>query len=112
MAGIRPDPKNPGFKKFIIGPSTPGALEYVNCSYVSPFGKIISNWKKLQSGTVQYELTIPAKSSADIILPITQSQKITIKSNNKNFNPEKIESVQTGKFELSEGEYIITVSLK
>ena len=112
LAGIRPDPKNPGFKKFIIGPSTPGALEYVNCSYVSPFGTITSNWKKLQSGTVQYELTIPAKSSADIILPITQSQKITIKSNNKNFNPEKIESVQTGKFELGEGEYIITVSLK
>ena len=112
LAGIRPDPKNPGFKKFIIGPSTPGALEYVNCSYVSPFGKITSNWKKLQSGTVQYELTIPAKSSAAVILPITQSQKITIKSNNKNFNPEKIESVQTGKFELGEGEYIITVSLK
>ena len=44
-------------------------------------------------------------------------QKVTIKntkikSNNKNFNPEKIESVQTGKFELGEGEYIITVSLK
>ena len=112
LAGIRPDPKNPGFKKFIIGPSTPGALEYVNCSYVSPFGKIISNWKKLQSGTVQYELTIPAKSSADLILPITQSQKITIKSNNKNFNPGKIESGQTGKFELGEGEYMITVSLK
>jgi alpha-L-rhamnosidase len=112
LAGIRPDPKNPGFKKFIIGPSTPGALEYVNCSYVSPFGKIISNWKKLQSGAVQYELTIPAKSSAAVILPITQSQKITIKSNNKNFNSEKIESLQTGKFELGEGEYIITVSLK
>jgi alpha-L-rhamnosidase len=112
LAGIRPDPKNPGFKKFIIGPSTPGALEYVNCSYVSPFGKIISNWKKLQSGAVQYELTIPAKSSAAVILPITQSQKITINSNNKNFNSEKIESLQTGKFELGEGEYIITVSLK
>jgi len=112
LAGIRPDPQNPGFKNFIIGPSTPGALEYVNCSYVSPFGKIISNWKKLQSGAVQYELTIPAKSSAAVILPITQSQKITIKSNNKNFNSEKIESLQTGKFELGEGEYIITVSLK
>ena len=32
--------------------------------------------------------------------------------NNKNFNSEKIESLQTGKFELGEGEYIITVSLK
>ena len=112
LAGIRPDPKSPGFKKFIIGPSTPEGLEYVNCSYFSPFGKIISNWKKVQPGTVQYELTIPAKSSADVILPISQSQKITIKSTNKNFKPEKIESVQTGKFELGEGEYVITVSPK
>jgi len=112
LAGIRLDPKNPGFKKFIIGPSTPGELEYVNCSYFSPFGKIISNWKKLQPGTVQYELTIPVKSSADIIIPMLQSQKIKVHSNNKNFKSEKIESLQTGKFELGEGEYVITVSLK
>ena len=110
LAGIRPDPENPGFKKFILGPSTPAGLEYVNCTYYSPLGKIISNWKKLQPGTVEYEIIIPAKSSAGVILPISQSQKITIKSGNKNFNPEKIENLQTGKFELGKGEYLITVS--
>lgn len=112
LAGIRPDPDYPGFKKFMLAPSTPEGLEYVNCSYYSPFGKIISNWKKVRSGTVQYEITIPAKSSANIILPISLSQKITIKSNNRNLDPEKIESLQTGKFELGEGEYLISVSLK
>jgi alpha-L-rhamnosidase len=111
LAGIRPDPENPGFKKFSIGPSTPEGLEYANCAYYSPFGKIISNWKRLQLGTVQYEITIPAKSRAAIILPTSQSQKITIKSTNKNFNPGKIKDLQTGSFELGEGEYVITASL-
>jgi alpha-L-rhamnosidase len=110
LAGIRPDPENPGFKKFIINPSTPDGLEFVNCNYYSPFGEIVSNWKKLQPGAVQYEITIPAKSSANVILPISQFQKITIESKNKNFNPEKIEGLQTGNFELGEGEYSITVS--
>jgi alpha-L-rhamnosidase len=110
LAGIRPDPENPGFEKFFINPSTPEGLEFVNCNYYSPFGEIVSKWKKVQSGTIQYEITIPAKSSANIILPFSQSQKITIKSKDKNFNPEKIERLQTGNFELGEGEYLITVS--
>jgi alpha-L-rhamnosidase len=111
LAGIRPDSENPGFKKFIINPSTPEGLEFVNCTYNSPFGEIVSNWKK-QPDAIQYEITIPAKSSANVVLPFIQSQKITIESKNKNFNPEKIERLQTGNFELGEGEYLITVSSK
>ena len=109
LAGIRPDPENPGFKKFIINPATPDGLEFVNCKYYSPFGEIVSNWKK-QPGKVQYEMAIPAKTSANIVLPVSQSQKITIESKDKNFNPEKISRLQTGNFELGEGEYLITVS--
>jgi len=109
LAGIRPDPENPGFKKFIINPSTPDGLEFVNCKYYSPFGEIVSNWKKLPD-KLQYEITIPSKTSANVILPVIQSQKITIESKDKNFNPEKISGLQTGNFELGEGEYLITVS--
>ncbi|MDO8952920.1 MAG: hypothetical protein Q7U86_09870, partial [Draconibacterium sp.] len=65
----------------------------------------------VQPGTLQFEITIPEKSSANVILPVIQSQKITIKSNDKNFNPEKIVGFQTGNFELGAGEYLITVLL-
>jgi alpha-L-rhamnosidase len=112
LAGIRPDPENPGFKKFVINPATTEGLEFVNCTYYSPFGKIVSNWKKVQPGTIQYEITIPAESSANVSLLLNQSQKITIKSNDKNFSPEKIVGLQTGNFELSDGEYFITVASK
>ena len=43
LGGIRPDPKHPGFKEFILNPSTPEGLDHVNSTYNSPFGKIISN---------------------------------------------------------------------
>lgn len=110
LAGIKPNPENPGFKKFILAPSVPKGLEFVNCVYHAPVGKIVSNWKKVQPGIVQYEFTIPASSRATVNLPISPSQKITVKSNNKNFNPEKIEHLQTGHFELGEGEYFIQIT--
>jgi alpha-L-rhamnosidase len=110
LAGIKPDPENPGFKKFILAPSIPKGLEYVNCVYYAPVGKIMSNWKKVQPGIVQYELTIPTNSRAAVNLPISPSQKITIKSTDKNFNPEKIENLQTGHFELGEGDYLVQIT--
>lgn len=110
LGGIRPDPKNPGFKTFILGPSTPEGLEFVNCTYNSPFGEIVSNWKKMSSGSVRYEMKIPTNSKATIILPLDESQKIKVEKNGENFKPEKIEGLLTGNFKLDEGDYIITVS--
>ena len=109
LAGIRPDPGNPGFEKFIVGPSTPDGLEFVNCTYDSPRGKIISNWKKLEQGTIVYEFVIPSKSRAIIILPLHPSEKFAIKLENRNLN--KTEKMSSGNFELGEGEYVVTVSL-
>ena len=109
LAGIRPDPENPGFRKFILGPSTPEGLEYVNSTYTSPYGKIISNWKKLELGTTVYEFEIPLKCKAKIILPIHSSEKFTIKLENRNLT--KTEKLSSGNFELGAGEYIVTVSL-
>lgn len=112
LGGIRPDLENPGFKEFVLAPSTPEGLEFVNCTYHSPFGKIESNWKKESTGSYLYEMTIPKGSMAKVILPLTQSQKIEIKKNLETIEPEKIEGLQTGQFKLGEGDYLITVSLK
>jgi alpha-L-rhamnosidase len=112
LGGIRPDPENPGFKEFILAPSTPEELEYVNCTYHSPFGQIVSNWKKEEQGNYSYEMKIPGGSTATVILPLDRYQKIEIKRNQENINPEKIEGLQSGKFKLDEGDYLITVSLR
>ena len=106
LAGIRPIPEKPGFKEFILAPSTPDGLEFVNCTYHSPFGEIVSNWKKEPNGTCIYEMTIPEGSTAVVSLPLGKSQRISsVKKDGGAY-----QSPDAAKFELSKGKYEITVS--
>ena len=78
LGGIRPDPENPGFKTFYLAPSMPAGLDSVNCTYHSPQGKIVSDWKKREGG-YQYEVHVPPSSLAKIELPLLPSQNIDIR---------------------------------
>lgn len=109
LGGIRPDLNNPGFKEFTLAPSTPEGLEFVNCTYQSPNGRIVSNWK-LEGNSYTYEMEIPPGSVANVSLPLDKSQKISIKKMDKNIVPEIIQDLNSVFFNLEEGEYIITVS--
>ena len=86
----------------------PEELDYVKSSYYSPFGKIVSNWRKNSSESYIYEITVPEGSVANVLLPISPSQKIMIKKDD--FKLENIDSLRNGKFRLNNGDYIITVS--
>ena len=108
LAGIRPDPEYPGFKKFILNPSTPDGLEFATSSYASPYGNIVSTWKKLQAGTTVYEMVIPSGSIAKVILPLHASQKYTLQLLDKRTT--KTKSLNSNHFELGEGDYLITVT--
>jgi alpha-L-rhamnosidase len=109
LGGIRPDPDNPGFKEFVLAPSTPEGLEYVNCSYQSPYGKIVSNWRKEGEGKILYEMEIPEGSTARISLDLNPHQKIEIHLKQKALGSEQIIGLQSGKFRLSAGDYLIIV---
>ena len=111
LGGIRPDPGNPGFEKFILSPSTPDGLSYVNSSYHSPFGEIISNWEKKGPDNCRYEMKVPLGSTANVILQVNEAQRVNIeKKYDNNFDPGLIDGLQSGNFELDEGEYIIVIS--
>ncbi|MEP4947356.1 MAG: alpha-L-rhamnosidase C-terminal domain-containing protein, partial [Flavobacteriaceae bacterium] len=110
LGGIRPDQKNPGFKKFILAPNTPKELDYVQTSYESPYGTIISNWKRNPSGTITYEMEIPKKSIASTTLPVDSLKEIKILKEGIPLKAENIKNLDTGNFELIEGNYIITLS--
>jgi alpha-L-rhamnosidase len=112
LAGIRPIHETPGFEKFILSPSTPKGLTFVNCSYYSPYGEIVSNWKKEQNGSCVYEMTIPKGTSAKVFLPMEPTQKIQLEMREDSVEPGKIEGLATGEFELQAGEYVIVVSAK
>ena len=108
LAGIRPDPDYPGFEKFIIAPTLPPGLDHVTCFYRSPYGKIISNWRKEGAGKQVYEITIPEKSSAMVRLPAGEHQIVTLSEINGNDN---YLTERGGKdhiyLELGPGEYTI-----
>jgi len=110
LGGIKPIAEKPGFKEFILAPSTPEGLEFVNCTYQSPFGNIVSNWKVDRNGIFHYELEIPKGSMANVSLALEESQKISIENNDANFKFENIKDLVTGNFKLVEGKYIVTIA--
>lgn len=110
LAGIRPDPDQPGFKEFFLTPTTPVGLESVNCTYHSPYGAIVSNWKKMTSGSYTYEITVPSGTKANVRLPMSQSQKLVIMNEQGQNQSSGIDGLQTGRFSLQEGDYVITVA--
>jgi len=112
LGGIRPDPAHPGFKEFYITPTTPKGLESVNCTYNSPYGPIVSNWKKIKSEGYTYEISVPNGTRANITLPVSPSQMVSIKDNRRPKQKGKIVGLQTGQFSLPEGDYVITVTSK
>jgi len=110
LGGIRPDPENPGFKEFVLAPRVPNGLDAISTTYQSPYGEIVSNWKKRGENAVLYEMKIPKGSTGQVSLSIGPSQKLTIERKKPGFKPETIRGKESGKFKLEEGEYTITVS--
>ena len=75
LGGIKPDYNKVSFKHIILKPefSIPD-LEFVNASYETPYGKVISNWKKTLM-KLHWEVTIPVNTTAEIHLPNGKIQK-------------------------------------
>lgn len=68
LGGIQPIESSPGFQQFILRPYFPTDLTFVKTQYDSPYGKIQSNWEK-KGKNLQWDMEIPANSSAQIYLP-------------------------------------------
>ena len=71
VAGIRPD----GERHFVIAPIPGGTLTYAEGSYQSLYGEVKSRWEKTGHGT-KYEITVPANTTARIMLPNGQAFEV------------------------------------
>ena len=67
LLGINPDPDQPGFQHFLLTPHFIPELEYVKGAYLSPYGEIAVSWKRT-AAQIRYEVTIPAGSSATLLI--------------------------------------------
>ena len=73
LAGIRldggcaaiPEPKAPGFRKFLVAPDTACGLDWAKASVDGPYGKISSFWRK-QDGKTVLEVLVPPNSEATV----------------------------------------------
>lgn len=73
--GIERDEQHPGYKHFMLQPRPGGTLQYARGHYDSMYGRIESGWTKTNNG-YRYECTIPANTSATLILPDGSSKEL------------------------------------
>jgi alpha-L-rhamnosidase len=76
LGGISPDPAGPGFKKIVIKPQIVGDLRGADVAYDSPYGRIVSNWKREGNGLTM-AVTIPANATATVYIPAKEAAGVT-----------------------------------
>lgn len=83
VAGIEADEAQPGFKHFFLMP-TPDERTYfpagqeritrVKATHESGYGLIRSEWQRTDDGRVSYKATVPANSTATLLLPVVDEK--------------------------------------
>ncbi|MBQ6286155.1 MAG: family 78 glycoside hydrolase catalytic domain [Bacteroidales bacterium] len=69
LAGIRPVPEAPGYKKILFVPGWKGiGLESASATVQSRYGEIVSSWSR-KDGKVTWNITIPAGCTGMVSLP-------------------------------------------
>ncbi|MGK7394181.1 MAG: glycoside hydrolase family 78 protein [Candidatus Cyclobacteriaceae bacterium M3_2C_046] len=112
LAGINPDPQQPGFKHIIIKPNFIEDLQWVNADHDTPYGLVSSSWSRGQDH-IMLQLEIPDNTSSTVYLPAENWDKIQVNqtpaSQSDWLEPVNL-SNGTAVFRLKSGNY--TVQLK
>ncbi|VGO13279.1 hypothetical protein PDESU_01835 [Pontiella desulfatans] len=77
LGGIQADPAGPGFKKFIVKPEIVGDVIWVKAYHDSPYGRIVSNWKR-EEGSFTMKVTVPPNSTGTVYVPATSSASVMV----------------------------------
>lgn len=80
LGGIRPDPAQPGFKKFRVKPALVGDLHWVESSYDSVYGRIVSHWRRTGNHVV-LDIVIPPNTTATVYVPTAHPDQVTESGN-------------------------------
>jgi alpha-L-rhamnosidase len=75
LAGIRSDPDQPGFRHILIRPFPAGDLTFVKASHQTPYGAIVSSWKR-EGAAFTLDVTIPPNTTATVTLPNGEKHEV------------------------------------
>jgi alpha-L-rhamnosidase len=86
-AGIDTLPNSPGFKEIVVHPHLDSRLTSARAEYDSVYGKIISDWSGTPAGPFSLKVTVPANTSARVILPAIAGARLTEGGNSLDAHP-------------------------
>ncbi len=75
VAGIRPDPAAPGFKRMLIQPAIVGDVTWAKARFKSPQGTVISAWNR-KGGRLTMDVVVPANTRATVVVPVGDARSI------------------------------------
>jgi len=81
LAGIRWDSEAPGFKHVILRPALVKSVNWVKCSYESPYGEIVSDWKH-ENDLFTWNIKVPPNTTATVYVPARHIDDVTENSKN------------------------------
>ena len=99
LAGIKPDPAQPGFKHMIMKPQPVTGLAFVKATHESPYGLISSEWHKT-GDQFDWQIQIPVNTTASVYVPATSPDSVKVKG----LKASRFENGQAI-FELGSGKY-------
>ena len=82
LAGLAPDPDNPGYKHFFVRPLVVDQLDWARAELNTPYGAASSAWRK-SGNTVILEATVPPNTTATLEYPDGQTNLILTSGSHK-----------------------------
>lgn len=70
LAGVNPDPDEPGFRHFTVKPVPANGLDWASYSCDTPYGRLFSKVEWREGGSASIDVTVPVGSRATVHLPI------------------------------------------
>ncbi|MDQ7806419.1 family 78 glycoside hydrolase catalytic domain [Amycolatopsis sp. A133] len=92
-------PASPGYAALLVAPRPGGGLTSAKSAYETPYGGAVSDWATA-AGTLTLRVTIPAGTSATVVVPTSRPSGITAP-------PEAVPSAP-GTYFLPAGSYVFT----
>ncbi|MDR1158236.1 MAG: family 78 glycoside hydrolase catalytic domain [Oscillospiraceae bacterium] len=78
-AGIEVDERAPGFKHTILQPTPDSRLSFLNTSFDSAYGRIVSDWTyDGPTGAFVYTAKVPGNTSATVYVPAADEADVTV----------------------------------
>lgn len=75
LAGITPDPQQPGFRHFFVRPMPGPGVTWVRAWHASPFGVIRSAWR-IADGAFTFAVTVPPNTTATVTIPGVEASRV------------------------------------